>query len=282
MTMMSLSWSLVSIANKKQQQIRRFKITIHRLFGFAFLCSISFFLFSPKIPRSPNYHQFADMRNLLGVPNTLNVITNFPFLVVGVLGLILALEGGFFTISSQAEISTWILFYAGILGVAFGSVYYHMKPDNNRVLWDTLPMMVAYSSLFSSLVVERIGQRIGLGCMCALLFAAFTCIVYERIYDDIRLCLMFQLILPLAIAAVAYMYPSNYTHSTYWFSSIGIYLLAKLEAVSDKKLYRANNYVISGHSLEHVCLALIPFLLSVMLICRERKFKRYLMMIRRS
>ncbi|PNX73782.1 alkaline phytoceramidase [Trifolium pratense] len=140
-------------------------------------------------------------------------------------------------------------------------------------------MMVAYSSLFSSLVVERIGQRIGLGCMCALLFAAFTCIVYERIYDDIRLCLMFQLILPLAIAAVAYMYPSNYTHSTYWFSSIGIYLLAKLEAVSDKKLYRANNYVISGHSLEHVCLALIPFLLSVMLICRERKFKRYLMMV---
>jgi hypothetical protein len=33
-----------------------------------------------------------------GVPNTLNVITNFPFLVVGVLGLVLALEGGFFTI----------------------------------------------------------------------------------------------------------------------------------------------------------------------------------------
>jgi len=33
-----------------------------------------------------------------GVPNTLNVITNFPFLVVGVLGLVLALEGGFFTV----------------------------------------------------------------------------------------------------------------------------------------------------------------------------------------
>lgn len=57
--------------------------------------------------------------------------------------------------------------------------------------------------------------------------------------------------------------------------STGIYLLAKFEAVSDRKLYRANNYVISGHSLEHLCLALIPFLLSVMLIYRERKFKRY-------
>lgn len=85
---------------------------------------------------------------------------------------------------------------------------------------------------------------------------------------------MFQFILPLAIAAAAFVYPSNYTHARYWFSSIGVYLLAKFEAVSDKKLYRANNYVISGHSLEHLCLALIPFLLSVMLIYRERKLKR--------
>ncbi|CAK8569852.1 unnamed protein product [Lathyrus sativus] len=272
--MMSLSWICLSLANQQQFRIRRFKITTYRVFGVAFLFSISFFLFSPQIPRSLKYHQFADLRNLLGVPNTLNVITNFPFLVVGVLGFVLTLEGGFFTISSQAETWAWILFYAGITGVAFGSVYYHLKPDNNRVLWDTLPMMVAYSSLFSSLVVERIGQRIGLCCMCALLVAAFTCVVYERVYGDIRLCLMFQLILPLAIAVAAFLYPSNYTHSGYWFSSIGIYLLAKFEAVSDRKLYRANNYVISGHSLEHLCLALIPFLLSVMLIYRERKFKR--------
>jgi len=33
---------------------------------------------------------------------------------------------------------------------------------------------------------------------------------------------MFQFILPLAIAAAAFVYPSNYTHSRYWFSSIGI------------------------------------------------------------
>lgn len=55
----------------------------------------------------------------------------------------------------------------------------------------------------------------------------------------------------------------------------GIYLLAKFEAVADRKLYRVNDYIISGHSLEHLCLALIPCLLSVMLIYRERKFQRY-------
>ncbi|KAG2400441.1 hypothetical protein LR48_Vigan04g235700 [Vigna angularis] len=254
------------------QQCRRW--TTSRVCGATFLCCMCFILFTPTIPRSPKHHQFGDMRNLLGVPNTLNVMTNFPFLVVGILGLVLALEGGVFNISSQGEVWIWALFYAGIAGVAFGSAYYHLKPDDHRVLWDTLPMMVAFSSLFSSLVVERFGQRIGLCCLFALIVAAFLCVVYERIYNDIRFCVIFQLTLPLAIPVIALMYRSKYTHSRYWFMSTGIYLLAKFEGVTDKKLYYVNNYIISGHSMEHLCLALIPVSLSVMLIYRELKFQR--------
>ncbi|KAJ1430311.1 hypothetical protein SESBI_07801 [Sesbania bispinosa] len=160
------------------QQCKRWKTS--RICGAAFLCCICFILFTPRIPHSPNHHHFVDMRNLLGVPNTLNVMTNFPFLVVGVLGFVLALEGGVFNISSQGEVCAWALFYAGIVGVAFGSAYYHLKPDDHRVLWDTLPMMVAFSSLLSSLVAERFGQRIGLCCLFALFIAAFLCILYER------------------------------------------------------------------------------------------------------
>lgn len=122
-----------------------------------------------------------------------------------------------------------------------------------------LQMMVAYASLFSSLVIERIGQRIGLCCLFSLLLVAFLCVVYERlviylciyyatslfiiflkdgetvikhcsefcllvgcrIYNDIRFSVIFQLILPLGIPGVAYMYRSKYTHSTYWFWSMG-------------------------------------------------------------
>ncbi|KAG5045047.1 hypothetical protein JHK86_014453 [Glycine max] len=266
--MMGLGW----VAKPNNQQCRRW--TTSRIWGATFLCCMCLIFFTPRIPRSPKHHQFVDMRNLLGVANTLNVMTNFPFLVVGVLGLVLALEGGVFNISSQGEVWTWALFYAGIAGVAFGSAYYHLKPDDHRVLWDTLPMMVAFSSLLSSLVVERLGQRIGLCCMFALNLAAFLCVVYERIYNDIRFCMMFQLTLPLAIPVIAVLYRSKYTHSRYWFISTGIYLLAKFEGATDRKLYHVNNYIISGHSLEHLCLALIPILLSVMLIHRELKFQR--------
>src|SRR5579871_3712937 len=48
----------------------------------------------PPIPQDPAYHDFADGRTILGVPNLLNVISNLPFVVVGALGLWLVLRRG--------------------------------------------------------------------------------------------------------------------------------------------------------------------------------------------
>lgn len=39
------------------------------------------------LPQSQQYHHFADDRTFLGVPNGLNVISNLPFVIVGVWGL---------------------------------------------------------------------------------------------------------------------------------------------------------------------------------------------------
>ncbi|KAF5467986.1 hypothetical protein F2P56_012184 [Juglans regia] len=254
------------------QQIARGKRT--RIWGGALLCLLCLMLATPKIPRSPKNHIFADMRNFLGVPNTLNVITNFPFLVVGVLGFVLSLQGNFFNISLPGEVWGWALFYAGIAGVAFGSAYYHMKPDDSRVMWDTLPMMIAYSSVYSSFIVERVGLRIGLSSQCTLLLVAFLSAAYGRAYNDLRLCMAFQLIPSIAIPGMTYVFRSQYTHARYWLFAAGAHVLAKFEGVADKKIYYVNRYLISGHSLEHLCLAMVPVLLSVMLMYRSMKVQR--------
>jgi hypothetical protein len=44
-------------------------------------------LFLPPIPQPQDYHQFADQRTLLGVPNFWNVVSNLPFVLVGAWGL---------------------------------------------------------------------------------------------------------------------------------------------------------------------------------------------------
>ncbi|KAA8521276.1 hypothetical protein F0562_011978 [Nyssa sinensis] len=150
-----------------------------RFLGAAFITWLFLMLATPKISHSPSYHLFADMRNFLGVPSTLNVITNFPFLIVGVLGFVLCLQGNFFVISLRRETWGWAIFYAGITAMAFGSAYYHLKPDDSKVIWDTLPMMIAYSAVFSSLTVERVGARIGLTCLFALLLLAVISTAWE-------------------------------------------------------------------------------------------------------
>ncbi|KAH9761640.1 Alkaline phytoceramidase (APHC) [Citrus sinensis] len=161
------------------QQIGRVKRT--RIWAGAFLCLLFFMLATPKFPSSRESHLFADLRNFFGVPNTLNVLSNFPFLIAGVMGFVLTLQGIFFNISFRGEVWGWALFYAGITGVAFGSAYYHLKPDDDRVMWDTLPMMIAYASLFSSLLAERVDAKIGLSCLIALVSVSFLSMIYARV-----------------------------------------------------------------------------------------------------
>lgn len=114
-----------------------------------------------------------------GVPNTLNVLTTFPFLLVGVPGLVLCLSGCCFGIrfdhprvlvlslsyfndvktkkemvligSLRGEMWGWAFFYAATATAAFGSAYYHLRPDDDRVVWDKLPVFPSPSLFFSSL-----------------------------------------------------------------------------------------------------------------------------------
>ncbi|XVE97679.1 hypothetical protein REPUB_Repub03eG0039700 [Reevesia pubescens] len=49
-----------------------------------------------------------------------------------------------------------------------------------------------------------------------------------------------------------------------------------MEALADMKIYRANNYIISGHSLEHLCSAIAPVLVTVMLMQRSSRIQRHI------
>jgi len=45
----------------------------------------------PRVAQPLDYHNFADQRTFLSVPNCLNVISNAPFLLTGVWGLMVVL-----------------------------------------------------------------------------------------------------------------------------------------------------------------------------------------------
>jgi hypothetical protein len=57
----------------------------------AALIAASAFLL-PPIPQPQWYHLFADQRSFLGIPNFNDVVSNLPFAVVGVWGLVFLLR----------------------------------------------------------------------------------------------------------------------------------------------------------------------------------------------
>jgi hypothetical protein len=85
---------------------------------------------SPRLPQPLDYHQFADTRTFLGVPNALNVLSNVPFALVGIAGLIAAMRSRVF--GAPIERWSYVVLFVGVALTAFGSSWYHLAPDLRR------------------------------------------------------------------------------------------------------------------------------------------------------
>src|SRR4051812_36238616 len=125
-----------------------------RVFGFfalAAIATVAVFLHSP-IPQPQGYHHFADSRRLLGIPNSLNVLSNLAFLAAGICGIVVAAKH-----VEPSEKLPYLILFVGVLLTAFGSAYYHWSPSNARLVWDRLPMTFGFMGLYAAIIGERMG-----------------------------------------------------------------------------------------------------------------------------
>ena len=144
-----------------------FKLRVYFLLGLTLLAAVAVY-FVPPISQPLWYHDFADQRPLLGIPHMMNVVSNLPFFLVGVWGV------GYLVVSkplpgfeSSQERWPYVVFSSVAIPLTgVGSAYYHSHPDNDRLVWDRLPLSVAFMCLFAILIAERIDRRAGLGCSC--------------------------------------------------------------------------------------------------------------------
>ena len=93
---------------------------------------------------------------MLGVPNAMDVLSNLPFIIVGLIGLYLTLRNR--SQSPQQRYALLVLF-AGLFLTGLGSGYYHLAPDNRRLLWDRLPMTIAMAGFLTLLLVNRLREQ---------------------------------------------------------------------------------------------------------------------------
>jgi ceramidase len=137
---------------------------------------------APRIPQNESYHDFADQRAVLGISNFLNVVSNLPFLFVGIAGLLFltrkqstSSRDSFF---HRFERWPYAVFFLGVTLACFGSAYYHLSPNSDRLMWDRLPMSIAFMSLLAAVIAERINVRVGLASLAPLVAVGVASVIY--------------------------------------------------------------------------------------------------------
>jgi hypothetical protein len=214
----------------------------------------------PPLPQAREYHHFADDRTVLGVPHGLNVISNLPFLIVGVWGLWSVSRNRGAPFVDCVERWPWLGFFLGLGLTAFGSAYYHLHPDNDRLMWDRLPMSVAFMSLVAAVLAERIDIKLGTRLLLPLIVAGVASVLAwhwseQQGRGDLRLYYFVQFYPMLALPLLLLWLPPRYTKTSDFLLALGWYVVAKLcEHPGDGPIYQLG-HVVSGHTLKHLAAA---------------------------
>ena len=220
----------------------------------------------PRIPQPRSYHLFADTRGLAGIPNFGDVVSNAGFAIVGVWGLtfLLRLDTGRRSqhFVDGRELWFYRIIFAGMLLTAFGSSYYHLQPDNARLVWDRLPMTIVFMALVGGLIAERISLRVGLWLLPLLLLIGAGSVLQwywseVRGVGDLRFYATVQAYAVLFLL-LALLLPARYTRSSDYLVIAGFYVIAKLLETYDRAVFRAL-HVVSGHTLKHIAAALAGY-----------------------
>lgn len=241
------------------------------LIGVAVAVAIIALLLSP-IPQPPSYHNFADHRSWLGVPNFGDVISNLPFAVVGIWGLIFLLGPRGRNFSDPHERWLYVVMFAALILTAFGSAYYHLAPDNARLVWDRIPINIVFMALLSSVVAERVSVRAGLAWFPWFEIAGVASVLTWRAgelhgYGDLRFYAAVQ-VYAVLILLLALLLPPKYTRGSDFVVVVGFYALAKILEESDRQVF-ALGHIVSGHTLKHLAAAAAGYWILRMLMKRK-------------
>lgn len=215
------------------------------------------------IAQNPNYHQFADQRNWLGIPNANDVVSNSAFAVVGILGLVLILGNRRYEIFSQpTDTRPYLAFFLAVTLISVGSAYYHWAPSNERLFWDRLPMSVAFMAFCAAIIADRISAGFGNSSGLVLLM---TCGASSVVYwhwtetmgrGDLRFYIFVQFYPIILLPLILWLFPAyRYTAGRYLFGVVAIYAASKVLEHFDHQVFELLLGTVSGHTLKHLTAA---------------------------
>jgi hypothetical protein len=243
---------------------------------FSLGCLAALFYLFQSITQDPGYYQFADAREILGIPYGLNVLSNLGFALVGLAGLSLVFHrrpGEESCYRTGWEQAVYGLLFTGVLATGFGSAWFHHRPDIHTLFWDRLPMTLAFMPLLALITAERMGLPTAQRMLPLLLLLGPGSVFYwawgqAHGAEDLRLYVFVQFFPLLAIPLLIVLFPPRYTRAFDLVWMVLWYIAAKLFEQFDAQIY-GFGHIVSGHTLKHLAAAVATWF-----IYRQLKLRR--------
>lgn len=213
---------------------------------------------APSVAQPAHYHAFSDQRTLLGIPHAMDVLSNLPFLLLGLFGL---------TRLAQVFDPHWrnlaLLMCLGLLFTFAGSSIYHLTPGDHHLLYDRLGMLVLFSGILSLATADRLGRTAAIGVLLAVVLGGAASLWTWRASDNLLPWILLQAGGMLVLVSLAFCRPQSGGYGFRLGLCVAWYALAKLFEFTDAPLFHLSGELLSGHSIKHLlsAVAVLPLLL---------------------
>jgi hypothetical protein len=222
-----------------------------------FLVLVGLLALHGPIEQPPGYHAFSDTRTWLGLPNTLDVLSNLFFLIPAVFGLSAMSRARSLRGLDEVRFG-YGMFFVSLILTAAGSAFYHLAPDNARLMWDRLPIALACAAIVAVVVRGHLQAR---RCTHGLLIAfAVASVAWWGLTGDLRPYLLLQLAPLILVPVVLWLARVGRAEKLAFGSAVGLYVLAKVAELADARILTALG--VSGHTIKHLLAAAAAMVLA--------------------
>jgi hypothetical protein len=208
-----------------------------------------------RIAQPLHYNEFADASAVFDIHHAADVLSNAGFALVAIWGW-LTLWPERNSEQLRAGWPGYRLFLIGLLLTAFGSGYYHLAPDNARLIWDGLPIALVCAGLLVGVRGDtRPGLKTEIEAIVLGLFAvagvAWWAWTDSSGADDLRPYLLLQGLALVLVPLWQAIYRAPRADRIAFAAAMVLYVLAKVAEVFDHEIANALGFV-SGHTLKHL------------------------------
>lgn len=186
-----------------------------------------------------------------------NVITNIPFVLIGLFGL--RLTGSSPERRDRSLSDSFIAFMLSLVLVGAGSIFYHLSPSPDRLFWDRLPIAICLAAFACAALGVIRESGTGDRLLPYALVLAGSSVVYwyvtwMRGHEDLRFYAAVQIVATGIGVIAAFRQPDRFSGAGELRVAMLLYVSARILELFQQQIYDRAGFDFA-HPLKHLLVA---------------------------